>query len=83
MKPSPMINVYDWIELEKWLKIEAPTVARELHAEIREREVSNGALTSIEIKDHEDGLCGDTLSPASVAWLKEHVGAYFRVYFWW
>lgn len=83
VKPAPMSCVYDVQSLKKWLHVEAPRVLVELVAVLRGCERPNGTLEFFSMKDYADGMCGDTLSPESIAWLRENIGEEFAIYNWW
>lgn len=82
-KPDPMPHVYDWQKIRAWLTAEAPTVARELAAVVREHEGSNGSMLHVSIDDWERGWCGDALSVESIAWLKANLAPAFWLHVWW
>lgn len=77
---------FNWtgpVGVKPWLEKEAPAVMGELSAVLSHREAGQGSLQFFSMAEHEGGLCGDTLSADSIAFLKAHLGANFTIYFDW
>jgi hypothetical protein len=88
VKPEPIPNVYDWQDLQRWIVHESEDAARELRVCVHGHPGDgggpfNGSLFCVSIDDHDEGLCGDTLSIETRAFLRAELGGEFMVYVWW